>query len=65
MKNNKKPLVTVLSFTFAAAAYLIADSAMAWELPKATPIQATSKVERNIELSHKDNCGNYQALLRS
>jgi len=37
MKNNKKTLVTILSCTFAAAAYLIADSAMAGELPNPTP----------------------------
>lgn len=37
MKNNKKPnaLATVLSCTFVVAAYLIANSAIAAEAPKA------------------------------
>lgn len=65
MKNNKKPLVTVLSFTFAAAAYLIADSAMAGGLPKPMPAQATDSVEQNLVFSRKGYRDGYQALMTS
>jgi len=58
VKDNKRPLVTILSCTFAAAAYLIADSAMAGELPKPTPTQ-----ERNVEWGCKADWAVYQALM--
>jgi len=45
MTKNKKTLVTALSCTFAAAAYLIAESAIAGEAPKSAPKQDTNNSE--------------------
>jgi microbial collagenase len=47
MKSNKKTLVTTLSCTFALAAYLIADSAIAGEIAKS----ASKKTMSNNELA--------------
>ncbi|WP_019026970.1 collagenase [Colwellia piezophila] len=67
MKNTKKPLVTALSFAFALVAYLIADSAIAGQVPDAVPPKATDNAElANIEqiLSQVHHC-NKSITLRS
>ncbi|PKG81093.1 hypothetical protein CXF85_20255 [Colwellia sp. 75C3] len=45
MNNTKKPLITVLSCTFALVAYLIADSVMASEAPMLKKCKVTSDAQ--------------------